>query len=68
MYYPRWLFSSSLNASASTHSQAHYQTLKQQVEWEQTEIVGSSLLQVGKLNSNFAPSKYAIAIKFLSLR
>jgi hypothetical protein len=29
---------------------------------------GSSLFQVGNLNLSFAPSRYAIAIKFLSLR
>ena len=29
---------------------------------------GSSLFQVGNLNFSFAPSRYAIAIKFLSLR
>jgi alkylated DNA repair dioxygenase AlkB len=55
MYYPRWLFSSSLNASASTHSQALYQTLKQQVEWEQTEIVlYGKTLRIPRLNAWYA--------------
>jgi len=51
MYFSRWLFSSSLNASAPTL----YPTLKQQVEWQQTDIfLYGKTMRIPRLNAWYA--------------